>query len=254
VPEALAPLLVLVPVYREASNLGAVVAELRQAWPELPVLVVDDGSRDETPAVLGPLAARGEVLSLGLTRHVGLGAAVRAGLVYARALGFRTVIHLDGDGQHGPALIGSLLTPIIEGRADAVQGSRYLGAGPPVAWTWRRRVQRALGLVLSRLTRQRVTDPTSGCWAFGPRVVTLLADHHPAGYPEPALRLLLHRRGLRVLEVAVEARPRRGGRSSLTPARLVLAGARPAVACGVALLHPVSIGDGALEPTTDSVE
>ena len=61
---------------------------------------------------------------------------------------------------------------------------------------------------------------------IGPRAVRVLAEHHPTGYPEPELRLFLSRNALRAVEVPVRARPRLDGSTSLTPGRVIGAGAR----------------------------
>ena len=92
----------------------------------------------------------------------------------------------------------------------------------------RRLSQRGLGLVLSALIGREVTDATSGFCAFGPRALRLLTAHHPEGYPEVELRLLLHRHGLTVREVPIQQRARLAGRTTLTPGRLVVAAARTA--------------------------
>ncbi|MGH7322690.1 MAG: glycosyltransferase family 2 protein, partial [Candidatus Rokuibacteriota bacterium] len=187
--------------------------------PELPVLVVDDGSNDATETVVADL----DVRWLRLREHLGIGGAMRAGLRYAGRLGYDTVIRIDGDGQHEPDDIGRLLGPIQEGRADAVQGSRYRGVpGYHKTGLWRIG-QRVLAASLSVATRQTLTDPTSGFWAFGPRAVRVLGDHHPRGYPEPELLLFLRRNGLRVVEVPVRMRDRVAGRTSLTVPRAGMA-------------------------------
>jgi hypothetical protein len=90
--------------------------------------------------------------------------------------------------------------------------------------------QQVLSAVLSLATRTRVTDPTSGIWAFGPRALRLLDREHPGGYPEPELRLLLAKRGLFVTEIPVRVRQRQAGRTSLTPRRSTIAFARTALA------------------------
>jgi hypothetical protein len=222
--------LVLIPAYNEADSLPFVLAEMREHRDRFDVLVVDDGSIDETPHVL----ARHGVRRLRLPQHLGLGSAMRAGLRYAAWLGYRVVVRLDGDGQHDPAHLAVLLAPIGRGECDAVRGSRYLGGSGYNASGWRRAGQRALSLVLSRLTGRPVSDPTSGFWAFGPRAVELLADHHPTDYPEPELALFLHRNGLETSEVAVSMRPRRSGRSSFTPAQVL-------AACGRVLLAVIVV-------------
>ena len=90
--------------------------------------------------------------------------------------------------------------------------------------------KRTLAACLSKLTGRRVTDPTSGFCALGPRAVRLLADHHPTGYPEPELHLFVSRHELRVVEVPIRSRERLGGRTSLTRWRMVQAAARVALA------------------------
>jgi glycosyltransferase involved in cell wall biosynthesis len=218
------PLLVIVPAHNEAASLPSVVAELRATLPHADLLVVDDGSNDGTPALLSSAG----VASLRFPRRVGLGTAVRAGLVHGFSRGYRVVVRMDGDGQHDARDIPPIIEPLARG-ADVVVGTRFQSPSWAAA-TPRRLVQRGLSTVLSRVTGQRVTDPTSGFCAFGPRAVALLTSRHPAGYPEVELRLLLHREGLDVREVPVRERPRLAGRTTLTPTRLALAAARAAYA------------------------
>jgi glycosyltransferase involved in cell wall biosynthesis len=227
--------LVLIPARNEAANLPRVVAELRQCRPEVAVLVVDDCSDDETPDVLTAL----DVRALRLDQHLGIGGAMRAGLRFARLLRYEVVVRLDGDGQHRPADIARLLAPIRLGTADAVQGSRYAAADGYQARGMRRMSQRALATVLSHVTRRSVSDPTSGFWAFGPRAIRLLSDHHPSGYPEPELLIVLARNRLRVAEAPIAMRPRLSGRTSLTTRRTGVAMARLAVTTLVAPLRPM---------------
>ena len=218
------PLLVIVPAHNEAASLPSVVAEVRAALPHADLLVVDDGSEDGTQALLSSAG----VPSLRFPRRVGLGTAVRAGLVHGFTRGYGVVVRMDGDGQHDARDIPPILEPLTRG-ADVVVGSRF-HASSAGDRTPRRFVQRALSSVLSRVTGRPVTDATSGFCAFGPRAVALLTSRHPPGYPEVELRLLLHREGLEVQEVPVRERPRLAGRTTLTPARLALAAARAAFA------------------------
>jgi glycosyltransferase involved in cell wall biosynthesis len=214
--------LLIIPAYNEAASLPAVVAEIQARQPRLDLLIIDDGSTDATPTLLPRLGVRWVRLSL----RLGTGAAVRTGLRYAVARGFDTVVRLDGDGQHPAQAIDRLLAPIRSNEADAVVGSRYIDGLEGHRNVVRRASQSLLGRILSVLTAQEVTDPTSGLWAFGPAALRVLVDHHPSGYPEPELLLFLGRNGLRVTEVGVEMRDRYAGRSSLTPPRTGAALAR----------------------------
>ena len=209
--------LTLIPAHNEAANLPAVVAEIRERRPDLDILVVDDGSTDDTSQVLDRLGVRW----LGWPQRRGVGCAVRAGLRYGARLGFDVIVRLDADGQHDAGAISRLLARLHEDDVDAVMGSRYADSYPGPAM-----VKRALASVVSMASRRRVTDATSGFWALGPRAVALLAAHHPRGYPEPELHLLLSRNGLTVAEVPVRSRARLNGRSTLTLLRLLAAGAR----------------------------
>jgi glycosyltransferase involved in cell wall biosynthesis len=211
--------LVLIPAFNELASLPALVEELQRLRPDLPILVVDDASTDGS----GELLPRLPVQHLQLAQHLGLGGAVRAGLRYARTLGFQCVVRLDADGQHPPAQIEALLDPVLRGVAGAAVGSRFCGEVEYRATPLRRAMQVVLATLLTWVTGRRVTDPTSGFWAFGPSALGLLADHHPRGYSEPELHLFLHRNGVDVQEVSVHMRPRTQGRSSLSLPRAGLA-------------------------------
>ena len=211
-------LLAVVPAYNESGSLLRVVGELRRLSPMIDVLVVNDGSTDETEELLPTLG----VAWLTLPRRVGVGSAVRAGLRYAVERGYKFVVRIDGDGQHRVADIRRLLEPVASNRLDAVIGSRFMRRRRrrPTLLTC---AQALLAAFISVTTRTRITDPTSGLCVFGERALRLLSRHHPTGYAEPELILLLHRNGLRFGELPIRIRPRLQGRSSLTPGRALFA-------------------------------
>jgi glycosyltransferase involved in cell wall biosynthesis len=217
-------LLAVVPAFNEAENLARVIAELRRLAPALDVLVVNDGSTDATEEILPTLG----VGWLTMRARVGVGGAVRAGLRYAVRHAYSHVVRIDGDGQHRVSDIKRLLAPVESGHLDAVIGSRFMRRGG-VRPTLLRGAQALLAMCLTLATRRHITDPTSGFCLVGPRALQLLARHHPTGYAEPELILLLHRNRLRVGEVPIRIRPRLKGRTSLTPARAL-------IACGRTLL------------------
>lgn len=204
--------LAIVPSLNEGASVARVVADLRSVGVD--VLVVDDGSTDETAAVARRSGAR--VVSLPF--NLGIGAAVQTGYLAALDGGYDVAIQVDGDGQHPAGEIGTLLRHLGDG-VDIVIGSRFL-----TDTAYRPSTARRLGIgvfawVVSRIVGVRMTDTTSGFRAAGPRAIRLFARSYPHDYPEVEAVLLASRAGLNVREVSVRMRERQGGVSSITPVR-----------------------------------
>ena len=101
-----------------------------------------------------------------------------------------------------------------------------------------------LARVISRITRQRFTDPTSGFRASNRRTLQLCASFYPHDYPEPEAVVLLHRAGLRLREIPVTMNPRYGGKSSITPVKSGLYMIKVLLAISIDLLRrPPALGD-----------
>jgi glycosyltransferase involved in cell wall biosynthesis len=203
--------LVVIPAYNEAENLPHVVADVRAQAPTWDIAVVDDGSRDATAAVARQLGA----ILLRLPVNLGIGGAVQTGLIYGHRHGYDVCLQVDGDGQHDPAESVRLVQALTESGADAVVGSRFLSDSGFQSTFARRLGIRVLRTILSKLTGEAVTDPTSGQRALGRRAIALLAGDYPQEYPEPEVIYMLSRNGLRLVEVPVAMRARRGGQSSI---------------------------------------
>ena len=123
----------VVPTYNEADNLGWIVGRLREAQPDVDVLVVDDNSPDGTGALADALAADDpQVHVLHRTGKGGLGAAYLAGFAWALAAGYDVVGEMDADGSHQPEQLHRLLDALRE--ADLVIGSRWVPGGSVVNW------------------------------------------------------------------------------------------------------------------------
>ena len=210
--------LAIVPALNEADSIEAVIAEIRQLDPELDIVVVDDGSKDGTAAA----ARRAGAHVLSLPYNLGIGGAMQAGFLYAREHGFELAVQIDGDGQHIPDEVPKLVEPILDGRADLVVGTRFVGS--PRAY--RGSVPRRIGIQLfaafvSLLVGRRVTDTTSGFRAANRRAIRLFAADYPHDYPEVEAMVLVHRHRLAMEEVPVSMRTRSAGRSSITALRAI---------------------------------
>ena len=212
--------LAIVPAYNEAESIGHVVGELRERAAEFDVLVVDDGSTDDT-------AARASAVGAQVVRHpfnLGIGGAVQTGYQYALERGYAVAVQVDGDGQHDPACVHALLRHLrAHPELDMVTGSRFLAADGE---GYRSSVPRRMGIrifsaILSSIVGQRVTDPTSGLRMTGRRGIELFARDYPHDYPEVEAVLLMHHHRLASMEIPVVMRDRIGGVSSINSTRSV---------------------------------
>jgi dolichol-phosphate mannosyltransferase len=154
--------LVVMPTYNEAENVGPLTDRLRRAVPALDVLIADDNSPDGTGVVADRLAARdGHVHVLHRPGKQGLGAAYAAGFGWAREHGYGAVVEMDADGSHRPEDLPRLLDEAR--RSDVVIGSRWAPGGRAVGLPWRRRLLSRAGNLYARLALGiPVRDATGG--------------------------------------------------------------------------------------------
>jgi len=205
-------LLVLIPAFNEEGAVGGVVAEVRSAVPGAPILVVDDCSRDSTRSQAQSAGAQ----VLALPHHLGLGGCVQAGYRLAYELGYDYVIRVDGDGQHDPRDISTVLQALEKGDCEMVIGSRFVDDnGTHTSWL------RAAGImffraVLRPILGRPVRDPTSGYVGVNRTALELFSATFPLEYPEIEALVVLQRKRFRFVEVPCRFRPRRSGRSTIT--------------------------------------
>ena len=228
--------LIVMPAFNEVESVGDVVREVLTTLPGIAVLVVDDGSRDATSR---EARASGALVAT-LPFNLGVGGAMRVGFRYAIENGFDNVIQIDSDGQHDPQSVPSLLKALES--ADLVLGARFAGEGEYRVRGPRQWAMRSLAGVLSRTSRTRLTDTTSGFRASGPKAVSLFAEHYPAEYLGDTIEALViaSRSGLVIRQVPVAMRPRAGGVPSHNPFKSAAYLARAGLALVFALIRPPS--------------
>lgn len=227
--------LAVVPAYNEAGAVAQVVRSLHERAPEFDVIVIDDGSTDDT----GALAARAGAKLVRLPFNLGIGGAVQTGFVYALEHGYDYMAQVDGDGQHEAAELGRLVAGLeSQSDIDMVCGSRFLSEDTAYTAPISRRTGIHLfAFALSKILGQRITDPTSGFRLYNRRAIALFAHDYPHDYPEVEAVLMLHSHRLRMAEVPVQMHVRSAGRSSITRLRSLYYMVKVSLALLVGLLR-----------------
>ena len=191
----------MIPAKNETLTVAAVIADVQQTVG-CDVIVIDDGSTDDTASVAR--AAGATVLSLPFS--LGAWGAAQAGLRFASTLGYEMAVTLDADGQHHADSILTLVARMRRADVDVVIGAcpQRLSAAKHLAWTYFR-----------WLTRLDIQDFTSGLRLYNHRAMNALATRHASllDYQDIGVLILLRRRGLRVCESTVCMSQRKAGHS-----------------------------------------
>lgn len=200
-----APRVALIPAFNEERFIGSVVLKTRR-YVDL-VIVVDDGSSDETAELAE--AAGATVIRQG---NMGKAGAINAGLEQARSLNASVLVLLDGDGQHNPADIPTLMQPILNGEADMVVGSRFMGVESSIP-RWRVAGQHALTMATNMASGVALTDSQNGFRALSPRALQNFRFRTSGFSVESEMQFLIKQHNLAVDEVPIsvnyDERPKR---------------------------------------------
>jgi len=202
-------ILLIIPAFNERDNIGNLLISLREQ--QIEVLVVNDGSTDDTAQVCKELGAK----IITLPCNLGIGGAVQTGYKYAFAHGYDIAIQFDGDGQHRAEFIPDLIAPILANQADLVIGSRYIEKQGFQSTAMRRVGIRYFSVLIRWIAKQTITDPTSGFRAANRRIIEIFAAQYPTDYPEPESIVHVLRLGAKVTEIPVQMSGRVGGLSSI---------------------------------------
>jgi glycosyltransferase involved in cell wall biosynthesis len=204
-------ILVIVPALNEEASIGTVVRDLM--CEGFDVLVVNDGSTDQTGSVARSLGAR----VLDLPYNMGVGGALRAGFQIAVEGGYEAIVQVDADGQHPVALIDQLVMEANDSGAHMVVGSRFLSEDRQMSLTATRRlVMKFLAASATRAASTRITDSSSGFRLIRNPLLEQFSQSFSANYLGDTYEALVAagRGGFTIREIPAPLRERMAGRSS----------------------------------------
>lgn len=210
-------IMVAIPAYNEEKNIFRVVQDVSYHHPEINVVVINDGSRDNTSFE----AQRAGAFVINLPQNLGIGGAVQTGYIYAKNMNYDVVIQIDGDGQHNPKDLSKMLEVIERDEADMVIGSRFVEKTDYESSSMRKLGINFFSRFVSLVCKRNFHDTTSGYRAVNKKVIQLFSRYYPRDYPEVETIVYASKRGIRIKEISVDMDKRQGGKSSITPLKSI---------------------------------
>ena len=204
-------LLTAIPALNEELSIAAVIKDVKKNLPKAEILVIDDGSSDNTAAI----ARKSGATVLSLPFNVGVGGALRVAYKYALENKFDQVIQIDADGQHLPSEASQLIHKAS--RDSVVVGSRFLSpASTYEVGIARRFAMKVLAVITSKVCATKLTDVTSGFRITSGDAIRIFASEYPRDYLGDTVESLIiaHRSGIKISEVPVEMHQRSHGNPS----------------------------------------
>lgn len=202
--------LIAIPALNEEETIGKVIEDVRREYPAFHVLVINDGSQDQTSLIARNAGAK----ILEMPFNVGVGGAMRAAFQYGLENQVDFIIQLDGDGQHDSQSIQNLIE--CAHFSDVVVGSRFNSMSKMEIGFVRNFAISFLKLLVRKATKTQISDPTSGFRLANRRAMEIFVDAYPTSYLGDTVGslILAGQKGLRINEVDVIMHERKGGRAS----------------------------------------
>lgn len=203
--------LIIIPAYNEEKNISSVLKEIRSFNYDADIIVINDASKDNTEQIV---IENGEKV-INHFYNLGYGGALQTGFKYAVAMDYEFVIQFDGDGQHDPADIQTIIDLLATDRYDIIIGSRFI-----IKNTFHTHVGKKIAINLFRFIIKvsagvNVTDPTSGFQGLNRKTFEYYSrmGNFPNDYPDADTLIHILKRNFRVKEVPVNMRNRLFGQS-----------------------------------------
>lgn len=210
-------ILVIIPAYNEQDNILNTIADIKSNEKKIDYAVINDCSTDSTKEILKSSGAN----FIDLPVNLGIGGGVQTGYLYALEHGYDIAIQFDGDGQHDAAYIKELISPIENGQADVVIGSRFIEKEGFQSSFMRRMGIKFLSQLIYILCGVRVYDVTSGMRAVNKKMIREFAHNYAQDYPEPEAIIAAGLMKARIVEVPVRMHERKNGVSSINALKSV---------------------------------
>ena len=195
--------IIVIPARNEAISITSVIRGIKSKT-NIPVIVIDDDSQDNTLE----LARQAGAIAIKLSLPLGAWGATQTGIRYALAHGYSIVVAMDADGQHESSYLNDILRPLLDGSADAVIGAcpQRASMARQIAWT-----------IFRWLSGFNLTDLTSGFRAYNSASIEVLSSPEATmlDYQDLGVLIMLSKNNLKIVEVPVQMKPRQDGPSRI---------------------------------------
>ena len=209
--------LIIIPAYNESENIEKTVTAIKKNAPDFDYVIINDCSTDQTRKI----CERNHYNIINLPINLGIGGAVQTGYRYGYEEGYDVAVQVDGDGQHDPQFLNTMVEYLNENNLDMVIGSRFINKEGFQSSGTRRIGIKYFTILIRVLTGTKITDPTSGLRMVNREIMKIFAYDYPKDYPEPDSVVSILRKEKKVKELPVIMKAREGGVSSISPKKSI---------------------------------
>lgn len=226
--------LIIIPAYNESRNIERVISDIQDNDLDFDYIIINDCSTDNTKQTC--LDNKYNIINLPI--NLGIGGAMQTGYLYAKKYNYDIAVQFDGDGQHNAKYIKEMFENLQEKNLDMVIGSRFIVSEGFQSSAARRCGISILNRIIKIVSKQNITDPTSGLRMVNKKIIESFCTYYPSDYPEPESVASILRQGFKVGEVPVIMKERVAGKSSINLNRSIYYMAKVSLAILIDGLKP----------------